>query len=410
MKRLLKKVIPLPARMQIMRGLNYISDRHALSLPFPAALGPMKKNALLSYVTAPFKQGASSTLFTHAGVSKLMVRALHELGYAVDVIEWSNTVFTPQKEYQLFIGHAGRNFERITEKLTQSCPKIYFSTGTYWQEHNRAEKARFDALEQRRGLRLPYDRWINDSEERANEIADGIICLGNQVAKASYQKFPVVYCLNNATYPAGGGLLAKKDHESGRRNFLFLSSEGNVHKGLDLLLETFSSPEMQGVAELTVCQKLRPDFHALYRRELENTPNIHFVGHLDLQSALFQEIALKCSFIIHPSCAEGQPGAVLDAMRYGLIPVLTRENHIDIENCGFLIPDSIPRIAAEVHRLSHLPIEECQHFAEKARETVLVDFSEERFFQNMKNSIQSITALASVSSKNTHDTFSEKPA
>ena len=409
MKGFLKRIIPLSARMKIMRGLRFFSDRRAFSLPPPAALSPSKKSALISYVTAPFKQGSGSTLFTHAGVSKLMVRALHELGYTVDVIEWNNTVFIPRKDYQLFIGHAGQNFERITEKLDRSCPKIYFSTGTYWQEHNRAEKARFDALEQRRGVRLPYDRWINDSEERANEIANGIICLGNQIAKESYQKFPVVYCLNNATYQAGTKAV-ERNHEAGRKNFLFLSSEGNVHKGLDLLLEVFSSPDIQGVAELTVCQKLRPDFHALYRRELENTPNIHFVGHLDLQSTLFQEIAQKCSYIIHPSCAEGQPGAVLDGMRYGLIPVLTRENHIDIESCGFLIPASVSGIASEVRRLSCLSVEECRRLAVKTQEIVSVNFSEERFFDEMKNSIYSIIALASVDGKNTYDTSVKESA
>ena len=389
MKRLLKKIIPRPVQKGILRGLRFLPDRHALPLPDPPDLPPPDKAALVSYVSAPFKHGSGSTLFTHAGVPKLMARALQELGYTVDVIEWDNTAFRPRKEYQLFIGHAGMNFERLARRLGPNCVKIYFSTGTYWREHNRAEKQRFDDLERRRGVRLPPDRPIENSEEGANEIADGIICLGNHLARESYAKFPVVYNLNNAAYPLPNSPLM---HEDGARptGFLFLSSEGNVHKGLDLLLETFARPDVQAISQLYICQKIRPDFHALYQRELEDTPNIHFVGHVDLQSERFQEIRQKCTFLIHPSCAEGQPGAVLDGMRYGLIPVLTPENHIDVEDCGFLITASLPEMAEEVKRLSRLPTEERRQLALNAQEAVLKDFSPDGFFQNIKQAISAI--------------------
>ena len=262
MKTLLKRILPRPLQKKILRGLRYFPDRHALRLPAPPGQALPAQAALVSYVTAPFQHGSGSTLFTHAGVPKLMARALQELGYAVDVIEWDNTAFKPRQRYDLFIGHAGMNFERLARRLGPHCVKIYFSTGTYWQEHNRAEKQRFDALEQRRGVRLPPDRPIETSEERANSLADGIICLGNDLAKASYAKFPVVYALNNAAYPLPNELV-KETASADTAGFLFLSSEGNVHKGLDLLLETFSRPDVQAVAQLFICQKIRPDFHAL---------------------------------------------------------------------------------------------------------------------------------------------------
>ena len=119
MKELLKKLVPLSFRLLILRCLNYFPERHPLSLPLPHPLesGQMEKAALISYVTAPFKEGSGSTLLLRRGFPKLMVRALHSLGYSVDVVEWSNTVFTPHKDYQLFIGHAGRNFERLSKRL-----------------------------------------------------------------------------------------------------------------------------------------------------------------------------------------------------------------------------------------------------------------------------------------------------
>ncbi len=390
MRKFLKWLIPLRLRVLILRGLNHFSERHALILPCSPSLPASTKLALVSYVTAPFRQGSGSTLFTHAGVPKLMVAALHDLGYSVELIEWDNTVFAPRKDYDLFIGHAGRNFERIAKSLPQGCTKIYFSTGTYWKEHNRLEEQRFAALELRRGRRLPYDRWINDSEEGANEAADGIICLGNHVARDSYHKFPLVINLNNATYHTETLSLLEKDHETGRTNFLFLASLGNVHKGLDLLLEAFSLPELRSGVNLFICQTIHPDFHALYKNELQNTPNIHLLGHIDLQSTAFQELVWKCSFVIHPSCAEGQPGAVLDCMRYGLIPVLTRENNIDIVDLGFEISSSIPDIAEKITGLSRISVEDCRRLADNTRHAITVSYSEEQFFRNIRSSIQTV--------------------
>jgi len=103
---------------------------------------------------------------------------------------------------------------------------------------------------------LPYDRWIQDCEEYANESADGIICLGNIVARDSYSKFPLVINLNNAAYHDTRYERTKKDFNRGRNNFLFFSGSGNVHKGLDLLLEAFS----QLPAHLYICQYISPDF------------------------------------------------------------------------------------------------------------------------------------------------------
>ena len=91
--------------------------------------------------------------------------------------------------------------ELTTSKSIETCPetttRVYLSTSLYWKEFNRLEAERFSYLEQRRGVHLPYDRWIEYSEEYANRNSDGIICLGNQFARDSYRDFPLVVNLNN---------------------------------------------------------------------------------------------------------------------------------------------------------------------------------------------------------------------
>ena len=128
-------------------------------------------------------------------------KGLNELGYIVDVIEYTDTKFILDRNYELFIGHGGHNFEHIASRLSNDTTKIYFSTGIYWKEFNRREAERFRDLEKRRGVLLSYDRWITRSEEYANRSVDAIICLGNEYARHSYSQFPLVLNVNNASYP-----------------------------------------------------------------------------------------------------------------------------------------------------------------------------------------------------------------
>ncbi|MCX5999859.1 MAG: hypothetical protein NTU41_09815, partial [Chloroflexi bacterium] len=190
---------------------------------------PPTKQALLSYITAPFRmsdEDPSTSQFSNNGIAKDIVRTLNQIGYIVDIVEWTDTIFAPKKPYDLFVGHGGWNFEHIIASLPPRAKKICFSTGLYWQEHNRREEERFRWLEERRGVRLAYDRWIERSEECANQSADGIICLGNRIVKDSYSKFPLVVNLNNAAYHDDRYDTTRKDFATGRSNFLFFSGGG----------------------------------------------------------------------------------------------------------------------------------------------------------------------------------------
>jgi len=348
------------------------------------------KRALVSYITSPFRLSPDdprNVQFSNIGIARSVVRVLNELGYVVDVIEWIDTRFVPKREYDVFVGHGGCNFEHVVLNLPLHVVKIYFSTGVYWQEFNRREEERFQWLEERRGVRLPYDRWIQHSEEFANWSPDGIICLGNQFARDSYSKFPFVINLNNAACHDDRYDRTRKDFASGRDKFLFFSGGGNVHKGLDLLLEAFVQVE----AHLYICQHIEPGFHDIYRHELEDFPNIHSIGPVPLRSPKFYELVDTCNFVILPSCAEGQPGSVVDCMHQGLIPVVSRESNIETSDYGVTLANcSIDEIIRVVSDLSQRPPEWCEQMSRRTRKIALADFSEVAFLRNMKYAIQNI--------------------
>ncbi|OGF61544.1 MAG: hypothetical protein A2Y62_01830 [Candidatus Fischerbacteria bacterium RBG_13_37_8] len=197
--------------------------------------------------------------------------------------------------------------------------------------------------------------------------------------------------MNNASYSDNYYENSKKDFDKARRNFLFFSGPGNVHKGLDLLLEVF----VRASANLYICQNIRSDFFKVYKNELENYNNIHVIGSIPLRSSIFYQLIDKCAFIIHPSCAEGQPGSVVECMHQGLIPVVSQESNIDTEDFGITLKScSIKEIIDVVEDLSHQSVAWCEMKSRLTRIAALKKFSEEIFLLNMKNAIQNIINIS----------------
>lgn len=349
------------------------------------------KRALVSYTTPPFllsRRNRRSLQFSNAGIARTLVQVLNDMGYVVDIVDWDDQQFRPARPYDLFVGHGGRNYEGIARALGPDTAKVYFATTLYWREQNRRAEQRLWDLEQRRGVRLPPDRLIADDEDFANGAADGIVCLGNETAKASFHRFPLVIPLNNGYYSDPRRQdVTRKDFADCRDHFLFFSSTGNVHKGLDLLLEAFARTD----AHLHICQNIAPEFRAVYRHELEDLPNIHFVGYTVMRSPAFYRLMDACGFLIHPSCAEGQPGSVIECMQQGLIPILSRENNISTEDFGITLPDcSVAQIVGAVEDLRRRTPQWCRERSLRTQRAAERDYSAAGFARNMRGALTGI--------------------
>ena len=82
----------------------------------------------------------------------------------------------------------------------------------------------------------------------------------------------------------------EKNWSACRSRFLWLGSNGLVHKGLDLVLDAFANmPD----CHLTVCTSLDqdPEFKRAYHRELYELPNIDTVGWVEIGGVRFREIS-----------------------------------------------------------------------------------------------------------------------
>lgn len=348
------------------------------------------KRALVSYLVAPLlpvQAKRDHTIFSNLGIAQQIPRALNELGYEVDIVPWDDANWVPKRYYDIYIGHGGINFEHISRALPSETTQIYFSTGIYWREFNIREAQRIYDLALRQGYLLAPDRSIKFSEEFANQTADGIICLGNQNAVQSYRQFPLVIGINNAVYPLNSQGLCEKGFDHGRQHFLFFSGGGSLHKGLDLLLEAFAGTELH----LHICQVIDPIFAEIYKTYLTQHSNIHLHGHTRMRSPEFEHLASLCNWTISATACEGQPGATLECMAYGLIPILPETANIDLKDFGILLPDTrIDEIRKTILYASQMSEKECKHLAQRTTSETREEYSPEKFTLQFKTAVQNI--------------------
>lgn len=349
-------------------------------------------NVLLSYVIEPFllKDGEPiSNAHTHDWESMQIAGTFLGLGYSVDVIDYRDSIFIPQKDYSFFVG-ARTNFERIARLLKSNCVKIVHLDTAHWTFNNYASYRRTLELQQRKGITIKESQRIVE-QNLAIEYTDYATILGNQFTIKTYcyaqkpiYRIPVSTC---AVYPWS----EDRDFDSCRKNFLWFGSSGFVHKGLDLVLDAFS--EMPDY-HLYICGPIKEekDFERVYYKELYQTPNIHTLGWVDISSPEFIDIISKCIGLIYPSCAEGQNGGVVNCLHAGLIPIISRETGVDVDpDFGVILSDcSIETIKKTVQEVSSNTPERLKLMSRKAWEFARTNHTRERFTAEYKKVIMKI--------------------
>jgi glycosyltransferase involved in cell wall biosynthesis len=323
-------------------------------------------NVLLSYITQPFNLGEDDPTFyshTNQWECKQIANTWVKHGYIVDIIDWDNATFLPKKDYSVFIDiHS--NMERIAPLLGKNCKKILHITGAHWRFQNNAENKRLSALKGRKGITLQPRRQVPPS--LGIEYADCATILGNAFTQGTfaYSKkslYPIPLS-TTVQFP----FFENKEFDKIRNNFLWFGSPGMVHKGLDLVLESFSElPEYH----LTICGPVEQesDFEKIYYKELYQLPNIKTLGFTDVRSDQFHKIIENTCALIYPSCSEGQAGSVITCLHAGLIPVISYESGVDVEDFGIILKESsINEIINAIREISQKKDGELKHMSKKA--------------------------------------------
>ena len=296
--------------------------------------GPQKGRVLLAYVIEGFFRADDEPFMgrhTHYWEALEIARAWSELGFRVDAIDNYNLSHRPEGSYDVVVG-ARMILEPLLKRMDNEPLKVFHIDTCHWLANNTAQLRRIRAVQDRRGETLKPRKLIEVN--RAAELADVATVLGNDFTMGTYAFRDLAIHRVPISSVAPGDWM-DRDMETARRSFVWLGSQGLVHKGLDLVLEAFAGmPDL----DLYVCGPIdeEKDFVAAYRRELHETPNIHPIGWIDVQGPEWAEIARKCSAVVYPSCAEGGGGSVIACMHQGLMPLVTPSASVDVPDGGGL--------------------------------------------------------------------------
>lgn len=349
-----------------------------------------KGNVLISYITHPFYLKENDLAFyshTNQWECKQIANTWVKHGYNVDIIDWDNSTFLPKKDYLFFIDiHS--NMKRIAPILRKDCKKILHITGSHWRFQNDAENKRLLALKERKGITLQPRRKVPSS--LGIEYADCATILGNKFTQETFaysgkNLYPIPLS-TTVQFP----FFENKEFDKIRKKFLWFGSSGMVHKGLDLVLDTFSElPEYH----LTVCGpvKQESDFEKAYHKELYNTPNILTLGLIDVRSNQFLKVITENIGLVYPSCSEGQSGSVITCLHAGLIPIISYESGVDIDDFGLLLKKcSLDEIKDSIKMVSNYSEGKLKTMSNKAWQYAREHHTREKFSESYDQFVNKI--------------------
>lgn len=283
------------------------------------------KHALLSYLVGPFVNGPANS-HSNQQESIALAEILHEMGFTVDVINWNNTTFIPQKEYAIVIDNHDNLF-RLAPYFDTQTLKIFHATNAHWLYQNRVELTRYHEVFLETGKALFPPRQLTRGNSAEN--ADLITMFGNNFTSSTYGSYQKkIHHLPMSVTVTPKETEWRKDPLAGSR-FLWLNSHGALLKGLDRVIEAFSELPH---CHLTICghAAFEPGFIELMTSKTRTASNIQFEGWVDISSQRFSKLINTHAWVIGSSLSEGGGGSILNGMAAGLIPLLTPSTSIDL--------------------------------------------------------------------------------
>ncbi len=340
------------------------------------------KNCLLLYISLPFRRKTVGSTHQNLLQVRELAKVIGEYGYNVDVMDFDDQLVRLKKKYDLVIDlHPGLN-QVYRNNLNEDCLKVAYITGSNPSFANQAEAQRIEDLFSRKGVRLRPRRQSPPFPKDLLESFDAMFFIGNPYNLETYNefKFKKIFLIKNT----GFDQLRNQDFsKKNPNNFLFLGSVGQVHKGLDLLLDVFSK---NAHLNLYICANYKgeKDFCKLYRQELFNLPNVFPYGFIDVTSDRFRNLAAICSYTVMPSCSEGISGGVLAAMSAGLIPIVSRECGLNPDEVHFFEENNYVCIAETLNYFAQQPLDKIQAEALKTMDIIRDNYSMSNFSQSLR--------------------------
>jgi glycosyltransferase involved in cell wall biosynthesis len=225
----------------------------------------------------------------------------------------------------------------------------------------------------------------------SDEAADIITGFGGSYQIASYRENSHKMRQLKISTTCIPGAAFKKTIGS-KNKFMWYAGYGAFHKGLDLVVEAFiQMPEK----ELHIFGNIESNkkLYAWFLTVIEKSRNITYHGWATPDSAIFQEYAQLCDAVVYASSSEGGPGAIIQCMQFGLVPILNRFSAIDPPRNTFNITGNTPEeeidsIVRQAHAFSNTPAEELQQYSDELALYYSQNHTIERYVSSLKAAIE----------------------
>lgn len=311
-----------------------------------------KKKALLYYKCS--HKFENSKIGTTEYQSLGIARALNRAGYVVTVVD-RKLKFKILNKYDLFVGafNTGgfKYFSHILNQLTKNTIKIGLSTGANPNMMRKEFEKRKKMFFRRNKLRLNHmTRYSLVDFNKLRKKLDYLIYFGYQkgFVDKSYdfrEKIDVQPCISDKIK-----FKTKNFRSNLLKNFIYYSGSGFLHKGLDLVIEFFiRNPNLK----LYICSaSYEKKFLEFYN--LSNFKNISFLGNIKEESKKAEQLFNKCGFIISMNCSGGGSAALAVGRRYGLIPVVLKNEDCNPKSCFFVKNENFKEMKKTINRVLKL--------------------------------------------------------
>ncbi|HKM01642.1 MAG TPA: glycosyltransferase [Sedimentibacter sp.] len=314
----------------------------------------------------------------------VIIRRFIECDYVIDVCGYDAISVIPMienKKYDIIFGFGDVYREMsIRNPLSQ---KILYLTESPAEYSFEKEKERIDYFYLRTGIKIEMVRSGVCFKVGDIELSDIII---NMCESSLIEK----YNIKNYKICPSGLVNAKFIHKTDKKDikkFMWFGSMGIIHKGLDILVDTF---EKTKDCQLFVCGANEKEIEK-YKISL-NKNNIRNCGFVNVNSQLFIELVDQCAYMILPSCAEATSTSVITCMRHGMIPVITRNLGFNefFEFCYFLEDYHIEYMEQKIKELSNNNIEDMKKLSSQIYQRFNKKFSINTFNHEFKSILDEI--------------------
>lgn len=342
-----------------------------------------KKNEVANKIALCYLGDKKHGNHTNFEQQKILVDILRLRGYVVDVFQNGDLVYSKKNYYKYIFGF-GESWRILCKKNSDAIKILYCTEAPPFFSFINEYKAivRFKKLwiksNNTKILCRTY-RFYRD-EDYCN--ANYIIQMGELNTKI-LKDINIINPTNLFTIGSYGLGIQKSRIKNKKTNtFIWFGSSGVVHKGLDLVLKYFlDNPEL----ELIVAGCKKQDVKSW----IISTKNITFVGIVDVESLVFEEIMNKSSFCILPSASEGISTAIITCMYQGLIPIISIETNICSPEIIWIEP-TIDSLENGINIALNIKESEYLVKSELIRNFAIRNYNKKKYSDTIKQSINAI--------------------